>query len=67
MKGKGIASLRGGRKGDLFVRVKVNVPTKLNDKQKELIKELAKESGEETGKSKKKSIIDKVKDVFHQE
>ena len=66
-KSKGIERLRGGRKGDLFVRVKVNVPTKLNDKQKELIKELAKESGEETGKSKKKSIIDKVKDVFHQE
>lgn len=65
MKGKGIASLRGGRKGDLFVRVKVNVPTKLNDKQKELIKELAKESGEETGSSKKKSIIEKVKDVFN--
>ena len=67
MKGKGIASLRGGRKGDLFVKVKVNIPTKLNDKQKELIKELAKESGEETSIPKKKSIIDKVKDAFHQE
>lgn len=67
MKGKGIASLRGGRKGDLFIKVKVEVPTKLNDRQRELIKELAKESGEEIGSSKKKSIIDKVKDVFHQE
>lgn len=65
MKGKGVPSLRGGRKGDLYVRVKVKVPIKLNDRQKELIKELAKESGEETGSSKKKGFIDKVKDAFN--
>ncbi len=65
MKGKGIVSLRGGRKGDLYVKVKVEVPTKLNDKQRELIEELAKESGENTGSSKKKGILDKIKDKLN--
>ncbi|AFS78834.1 chaperone protein DnaJ [Gottschalkia acidurici 9a] len=66
LKGKGIVSLRGGRKGDLYVKVKVKVPTKLTEKQKELLKEFAKESGEDVGKSKrKKGIIDKFKDAFN--
>ena len=65
MKGKGVVSLRGGRKGDLYVKVKVEVPTKLNDKQRELIEELAKESGENVGSSKKKGILDKIKDKLN--
>lgn len=65
LKGKGIPSLRSGRKGDLYVKVKVKVPTQLNDKEKELIEELAKQSGEEVGNSKKKGFIDKVKDAFN--
>lgn len=65
LKGKGVPSLRSGRKGDLYVKVKVNVPTKLSDKEKELIEQLAHESGEEVGSSKKKSFINKVKDAFN--
>ncbi len=65
LKGKGVENLRGGRKGDLYVTVKVEVPTKLNSKQKELIEELANESGEKLAGSKKKGLIDKVKDVFN--
>ena len=65
LKGKGVASLRSGRKGDLYVRVKVNVPTEINDKEKELIEALARESGEEVGNSKKKGFINKVKDAFN--
>lgn len=33
--------------GDLYVDIKVVTPTKLNDKQKELMKEFAQVSGEE--------------------
>lgn len=65
LKGKGVENLRGGRKGDLYVTVKVEVPTKLNSKQKELIEELAKESGEDLEGSKKKGFLDKVKDAFN--
>ncbi len=65
LKGKGVPSLRSGRKGDLYVKVKVNVPTKLSDKERELIEQLAHESGEEVGSSKKNSFINKVKDAFN--
>lgn len=40
--GKGMTSLRGFRKrGDLFVRINVKIPEKLNDRQKELLKAFA--------------------------
>lgn len=39
LKDKGIQNLRSSRKGSLYVKVTVQVPKKLNDKQKELIKE----------------------------
>ena len=37
LKGKGIKSVRGNRKGDLYVKVTLEVPTKLNGKQKKAI------------------------------
>ncbi len=41
LKGKGIPSLRGGLRGDQLVRIKVVVPTKLNDKQKDALRAFA--------------------------
>ena len=40
LKGKGISPIRGGSKGDILIRVAVEVPVKLNGEQKELIKKL---------------------------
>ena len=37
LKGKGIKSVRGNRKGDLYVKVTLEVPTRLNGKQKKAI------------------------------
>ncbi|MEA3430799.1 MAG: molecular chaperone DnaJ [Nanoarchaeota archaeon] len=54
MRGKGIKSLRGFGTGDEKVRVQVNVPKKLNKKQKELIQKLHEEFG---GKIKKKKKL----------
>jgi len=59
LKGKGIPSLYNSGKGDELVRIKVVVPTKLTDRQKELLREFALISGEKT---KSKSIFDKVRD-----
>ncbi len=39
LRGKGIASLRGGGKGDHYVRVKVTIPKNLSSKQKELLRQ----------------------------
>ncbi len=46
LKGKGIQHLHGWGKGDQFVNVVVQTPTKLTKKQKKLLKELAKEMKE---------------------
>lgn len=67
LKGKGVPNVRNGKKGDLYVRVKVEVPKKLSDKQRELIEQLAHESGEEIGMSKKKSIKEKIKEAFNKD
>lgn len=40
LKGQGLPKLHGGRRGDLFVRVYVEVPTNLSKDQKVLIKKL---------------------------
>ncbi len=39
--GHGLPSMKGGRKGDLFVRIQINVPKHLNEEQKKLIENLA--------------------------
>jgi molecular chaperone DnaJ len=45
LKGLGIPSLKGGQTGDQLYAIKVQIPTKLTARQKELLTEFAKESG----------------------
>jgi molecular chaperone DnaJ len=47
IKGKGIKNINNHRKGDIFVKVKVETPTKLSKKQKNILKEYAKSRGED--------------------
>ncbi len=51
-----------GSRGDQIVTVNVKIPTKLTDKQKELLREFAKESGENL--EEKSSIFEKFKNIF---
>jgi molecular chaperone DnaJ len=63
MPGKGIASVHTGRRGDQQVIIKVETPTKLNKRQKELLQEFAEISGEETTPLRK-NFFSKVKEMF---
>ena len=45
LKGLGVPSLKGPQTGDQIMKVKLQVPTKLSARQKELLMEFAKESG----------------------
>ena len=63
LKNKGIKSVRGNRKGDLYVRVTLEVPTKLNSKQKKAIESMGKAVGSECYQ-KKSSFLDSLKDLF---
>lgn len=52
LSGRGVPRLRGGGKGDHYVKVKVTVPKRLSSQQKQLLEDLLKE---ETGESSKRS------------
>ena len=41
MKGYGVPNLKGASKGDMYVKITINVPKKLSDYQTELVKKLA--------------------------
>ncbi len=64
LRGKGVPQVRSSYVGDLIVRVRVEVPTRLSDKQKELLRQLDESS---TGKEYKerKSFLDKMKGLFN--
>ena len=48
VKGKGIPSLRGSSRGDMYIRVMVETPRRLSLKAKELLKELRNEIKEDS-------------------
>jgi len=64
LRSKGMPVLSsGGRKGDLLVHVEVEVPTKLNSKQKELLEQLSESMGEENSPIHE-SFFEKAKRFF---
>ena len=60
VKGEGVSSLRGGRKGDLVFETTVEVPKNLNEKQKDALRAFAEESGQKNYQ-KKQSFFKKFK------
>lgn len=63
LKGEGITNVHGQGKGDLFVKVLVETPVNLTDKQKELLQQLA-ETEREQNSPKRKGFLDKMKSFF---
>lgn len=63
LKGKGIAHLHGGGKGDQHVRVVVETPTELSSEQRELLERFA-ELGGERSQPQVKSFLEKVRELF---
>jgi molecular chaperone DnaJ len=62
LRGRGVPHIRRpGTRGDLHVMVRVNVPTKLSKRQRQLLEELAAESGENVASG---GIFDRVKDAL---
>ena len=61
LRNQGVQHLRGNTRGDLYVKVSIEVPKKLNEKQKELIQQFDELIGES---EQRKSFFGKMKDVF---
>jgi molecular chaperone DnaJ len=63
MRGKGVPVLQGYGRGDHLVIVRVETPTNLSKRQRELLEEFARESGE-NAHPLRKNFFEKVKDIL---
>ena len=63
IRGKGVPVLSGHGKGDLFVEVRVQTPSKLNKRQRELLQELKGLTHVEN-RPQRRTLLGKVKDIF---
>jgi molecular chaperone DnaJ len=61
LRGQGLPVLNGGGRGDQLVRVFVETPRKLTERQKELLREFARIEDEKNGS---KSFFDRIVDYF---
>ena len=60
LRGKGMSVLRSDRRGDMYVELAVETPSKLSAKQKQLLEEFAAESGHDVS-PQHQSFLDKAK------
>ncbi|PAB58939.1 molecular chaperone DnaJ [Anaeromicrobium sediminis] len=63
LRGKGIPNMRGYGRGDHYVKIIVEVPKKLNSKQKEILVKFS-EVMDEDIHEQRKTFFDKVKEIF---
>jgi molecular chaperone DnaJ len=63
LKGKGVPSLQGRRRGDLLVRLDVEIPSRLRPEEEELLRQLAELRGEEVAPSDR-GFFDRVRSAF---
>lgn len=63
VRGEGFPNIHGSGKGDLLVRVQVETPTSLNERQREILRQFA-DIETPANFPKKKGFFDKLKDFF---
>jgi molecular chaperone DnaJ len=63
LKGKGVPSLQGRRRGDLLVRLDVEIPSRLRPEEEELLRQLAELRGEEVAPNDR-GFFDRVRSAF---
>lgn len=62
LRGKGMPDLRGGGRGDQFVVIGVEIPSRLQDKERELLRQIAEVRKEDV--SEEKGFFQSVRDAF---
>jgi molecular chaperone DnaJ len=63
LRGKGMPGLNSNGRGDLFVQVRVVVPTDLTPRERELLTDFARERGQEADIQKHKGAFQRLKDA----
>jgi molecular chaperone DnaJ len=64
LKGRGVHALRGRGRGDLLVRVDVDVPGRLSDEEDELLRSLAAMRNEEVAAPQDKGVFSRLRSAF---
>ncbi len=64
IRGQGVQQLRGSSRGDLVMDVRVEIPKRLTERQKELLRQFEAESSGRQYETRK-NFLDKLKDVFN--
>jgi molecular chaperone DnaJ len=64
LKGRGIPALRGRGRGDLLVRVDVEVPGRLSAEEDELLRSLADMRGEDVAAPQEKGVFSRLRSAF---
>jgi len=64
LKGRGVPALRGRGRGDLIVRVDVEVPGRLSHEEEELLRQWATLRGDEVAAPQHKGVFSRVKSAF---
>ena len=64
LRGRGLPHLGGGDRGDLHVVIRVEVPTRLGERERELLRELAELRGEKLDSNDGRSFFERVRDAF---
>lgn len=59
IQGKGLPKMNSSIRGDLFVRIRMEVPKRTSEEEKELLKKLDDKAGSGSSKSKRKNIFKK--------
>lgn len=63
LRGKGIPFLKSSGRGDQYVKVNVEVPKRMNEKQREILRQFAELGGDEIHEQRK-GFFDKMKDAL---
>ncbi len=64
LRGKGISKIGTNQRGNQYVKIIVEIPKKMTDKQKNILLEFARSSGEDLEKLGEKGIFAKIKNAF---
>lgn len=63
LRGRGVPHLRGGGRGDLLIRVDVEIPSDLSDEEDELLRRLAEARGEPVSE-RDRSLLGRIRSAF---
>jgi molecular chaperone DnaJ len=64
LRGKGMPEIGRTARGDEHVIVQVEVPTQLNERQKQALRDFAAASGEEVGEASEPGVFEKIRNIF---